>query len=84
MRFCAYASTDQRPVSKPALKSTVVYESASLIAPVARGVILGFGSRSYDLALQGLLAPAGELRVWADDTVTDEFIADTVIDVPPA
>lgn len=28
--------------------------------------------------------PAGELRVWADDTVTDEFIADTVIDVPPA
>lgn len=36
----------------------------------------------------GLLAraalPAGELRVWADDTVTDEFIADTVIDVPPA
>lgn len=36
----------------------------------------------------GLLAraalPAGELRVWADDTVTDEFIADTVVDVPPA
>ena len=28
--------------------------------------------------------PVGELRVWADDTVTDEFIADTVIDVPPA
>ncbi len=28
--------------------------------------------------------PAGELRVWADDTVTDEFIADTVVDVPPA
>jgi hypothetical protein len=27
--------------------------------------------------------PAGELRVWADDTVTDEFIADAVIDVPP-
>ena len=26
--------------------------------------------------------PAGELRVWADDTVTDEFIADTVIVVP--
>lgn len=26
--------------------------------------------------------PPGELRVWADDTVTDEFIADTVIEVP--
>jgi hypothetical protein len=28
--------------------------------------------------------PPGELRVWADDTVTDEFIAETVIEVPPA
>lgn len=28
--------------------------------------------------------PAGELRVWADDTVTDEFIAETVVEVPPA
>jgi hypothetical protein len=28
--------------------------------------------------------PPGELRVWADDTVTDEFIADAVIEVPPA
>ena len=35
------------------------------------------------LLSRGALA-AGELRVWADDTVTDEFIADTVIDVPPA
>lgn len=28
--------------------------------------------------------PPGELRVWADDTVTDEFIAEAVIEVPPA
>jgi hypothetical protein len=28
--------------------------------------------------------PTGELHVRADDTATDEFIADTVIDVPPA
>lgn len=28
--------------------------------------------------------PEGELRVWADDTVTDEFIAETVIQVPAA
>jgi hypothetical protein len=27
--------------------------------------------------------PAGELRVWADDTVTDEFIAEATIEVPP-
>ena len=28
--------------------------------------------------------PVGELRVWADDTVTDEFIAEAVIAVPAA
>jgi len=28
--------------------------------------------------------PVAELRVWADDTVTDEFIAEAVIDVPAA
>jgi len=28
--------------------------------------------------------PPGQLRVWADDTVTDEFIAEAVIEVPPA
>lgn len=38
------------------------FRHRSLIAPVARGVILGFGSLSYDLALQGLLAPAGERK----------------------
>jgi hypothetical protein len=27
--------------------------------------------------------PVGELRVWADDTVTDEFIAEAMIEVPP-
>lgn len=27
--------------------------------------------------------PVGELRVWADDTVTDEFIAEATITVPP-
>jgi hypothetical protein len=36
-----------------------------------------------DCALLGRAAlPQGNLRVWADDTVTDEFIADTVIEVP--
>jgi len=38
------------------------FRHRSLIAPVARGVILGFGSLSYDLALQGLLAPAGKQK----------------------
>jgi len=38
-----------------------------------------------DCALLGRAAlPVGELRVWADDTVTDEFIADAVIEVPAA
>ncbi len=38
-----------------------------------------------DCALLGRAGlPVGELRIWADDTVTDEFIADTVVDVPPA
>lgn len=30
----------------------------SFIAPVARGVVLGFGAKSYELALQGLLLAA--------------------------
>jgi len=34
------------------------FRHRSLISPVARGVILGFGSRSYDLALEALLADA--------------------------
>ncbi len=38
------------------------FRHRSLIAPVARGVILGFGSVSYDLALQGLLAFAGKQK----------------------
>ena len=38
------------------------FRHRSLIAPVARGVILGFGSLSYDLALQGLLAFAGKQK----------------------
>jgi len=38
------------------------FRHRSLIAPVARGVILGFGSLSYDLALQGLLASAGKQK----------------------
>ena len=32
------------------------FRHVSQIAPVARGVIAGFGTLSYDLALQGLLA----------------------------
>ena len=32
------------------------FRHVSMIAPVARGVIAGFGTLSYDLALQGLLA----------------------------
>lgn len=38
------------------------FRHRSLIAPVARSVILGFGSLSYDLALQGLLASAGKQK----------------------
>lgn len=38
------------------------FRHRSLVAPVARGVILGFGSQSYDLALQGLLASAGQQK----------------------
>lgn len=38
------------------------FRHRSMIAPVARGVILGFGSLSYDLALQGLLALAGKQK----------------------
>jgi 3-dehydroquinate dehydratase-2 len=38
------------------------FRHRSLIAPVARGMILGFGSLSYDLALQGLLANAGKQK----------------------
>lgn len=38
------------------------FRHRSLIAPVARGVILGFGGLSYDLALQGLLACAGKQK----------------------
>ena len=38
------------------------FRHRSMIAPVARGVILGFGSISYDLALQGLLALAGKQK----------------------
>ena len=36
------------------------FRHVSLIAPVAAGVILGFGSLSYDLALHGLLARASQ------------------------
>jgi 3-dehydroquinate dehydratase II len=35
------------------------FRHRSLISPVARGLILGFGALSYDLALEALLAPAG-------------------------
>ncbi len=38
------------------------FRHRSMIASVARGVILGFGSISYDLALQGLLALAGKQK----------------------
>ena len=34
------------------------FRHASMIAPVARGLVVGFGTLSYDLALQGLLALA--------------------------
>ena len=34
------------------------FRHRSLISPVARGVILGFGALSYDLALDALLAQA--------------------------
>ncbi|MCI0467702.1 MAG: type II 3-dehydroquinate dehydratase [Beijerinckiaceae bacterium] len=34
------------------------FRRRSLISPAARGVIFGFGARSYDLALQALLAGA--------------------------
>jgi 3-dehydroquinate dehydratase-2 len=36
------------------------FRHSSMISAVCRGVILGFGSLSYDLALQGLLAAAGK------------------------
>lgn len=36
------------------------FRHRSTIAPVARGVIAGFGSLSYDLALQGLLSLAAK------------------------
>ncbi|HEY8580824.1 MAG TPA: type II 3-dehydroquinate dehydratase [Beijerinckiaceae bacterium] len=36
------------------------FRHRSCIAPVARGVIAGFGSLSYDLALQALLAPPAQ------------------------
>ena len=36
------------------------FRHSSMISAVCRGVILGFGSQSYDLALQGLLASAGK------------------------
>ena len=36
------------------------FRHRSTIAPVARGVIAGFGSLSYDLALQGLLSSAAK------------------------
>ena len=32
------------------------FRHVSMIAPVARGIVAGFGTLSYDLALQGLLA----------------------------
>ena len=34
------------------------FRRQSLISPIARGVILGFGAFSYDLALEAFLAPA--------------------------
>jgi 3-dehydroquinate dehydratase II len=36
------------------------FRRVSRIAPVAYGVILGFGAASYDLALQALLSAAGK------------------------
>jgi 3-dehydroquinate dehydratase-2 len=36
------------------------FRHRSTIAPVARGVIAGFGSLSYDLALQGLMSLAAK------------------------
>lgn len=36
------------------------FRHSSMISAVCRGVILGFGSQSYDLALQGLLASASK------------------------
>lgn len=36
------------------------FRHRSTIAPVARGVIAGFGSLSYDLALRGLLSSAAK------------------------
>jgi 3-dehydroquinate dehydratase-2 len=35
------------------------FRHESYISPVAKGVIMGFGARSYDLALEALLPPAG-------------------------
>ncbi len=38
------------------------FRHRSLIAPVASGIVVGFGTLSYDLALQGLLALAGQQK----------------------
>ncbi|MDB5569961.1 MAG: 3-dehydroquinate dehydratase, type [Hyphomicrobiales bacterium] len=38
------------------------FRHTSLIAPVASGIVVGFGTLSYDLALQGLLALAGQQK----------------------
>jgi 3-dehydroquinate dehydratase II len=38
------------------------FRHKSLISPVAQGVILGFGARSYDLALDALLSEPGAVK----------------------
>lgn len=38
------------------------FRHRSMIAPVARGLVVGFGSLSYDIALNGLLALAGKQK----------------------
>jgi 3-dehydroquinate dehydratase-2 len=52
------AKTDVIEVHLSNIHARESFRHRSLISPAARGVILGFGAMSYDLALESLLARA--------------------------